>query len=414
MRTALGRFLAQRRKWQAVMSAAARVRSTAAVNGSPASHLKETRNFGSNPGALRMFSHVPPNLSGDRALVVALHGCTQSAAGYDLGAGWSTLADRFGFILLLPEQQRCNNPNGCFNWFQAGDIERGQGEAHSIRQMVDKMVSDHRIDPMRVYITGLSAGGAMTSVMLATYPDVFAGGAIVAGLPYGAATNAQQAFETMYQCPQRPARAWGDLVRGASPHHGPWPRVSVWHGGADTTVIPLNATAIVQQWADVHGLPDRPSAQAMVDGYPRQVWVNAAGEELIESYTITNMAHGIPLATGGADNACGAAGPFLLEVGISSSYHIAKFFGLTGADPRPTAASTPSTITVAVPRPHAIPPAASLPQPYVLEGQVLEGEVLDPEEDDVRPERTHIPPPPMDIGAVITKALTAAGLMKRS
>ena len=103
--------------------------------------------------------------------------------------------------------------NGCFNWFQSGDIERGHGEAASIRQMVATMVSDHGIDPARVFVTGLSAGGAMTSVMLATYPEVFAGGAIIAGLPYGAATNMQQAFETMYRCPPRAARAWGELVR---------------------------------------------------------------------------------------------------------------------------------------------------------------------------------------------------------
>jgi poly(hydroxyalkanoate) depolymerase family esterase len=406
-RKTLGSFWAQRRKWGKLVQAAARMRSAASNNGSPSSHLRETWNFGSNPGALRMFTHVPPQISGDCALVVVLHGCTQSAAGYDLGAGWSTLADRFGFVLLLPEQQRSNNPKGCFNWFQAGDIERGRGEAYSIRQMVAKMVSDYEIDPARVFVTGLSAGGAMTSVMLAAYPDVFAGGAIVAGLPYGAATNVQQAFETMFQCPPRPARAWGDLVRGASPHTGPWPRVSVWHGSADATVIPSNASEIIKQWTDVHGLPVAPSAQAMVDGYPRQVWVTTAGDELIESYTITNMAHGTPLATGGADDKCGAAGPFLLEVGISSSYHIAKFFGLTVDNPRHVV-STQSEITVAAKQLHVSRPAASLPQPHVLEGEVLDSEL------DARPEHTHIPPPPIDIGAVITKALRAAGLMKGS
>ena len=406
MRKPLGSFWTQRRKWGKFVQALPRIRPAAFKNGAPSSHLREIWNFGSNPGALRMFIHLPPQVSEDRALVVVLHGCTQSAAGYDLGAGWSTLADRYGFALLLPEQQRSNNPNGCFNWFQAGDIKRGHGEACSIRQMVNKMVSDHAINPACVFVTGLSAGGAMTSVMLATYPDVFAGGAIVAGLPYGAAINVQQAFETMLQCPPRPAHAWGDLVRGASPHNGPWPRVSVWHGGGDATVIPSNAREIVKQWTNVHGLPVAPTAQTIVDGYPRQVWVNSDGDELIESYTITNMAHGTPLATGGADHECGAAGPFLLEVGISSSYHIAKFFGLTVAGSRHVA-PTQSEITVVDHRPHVIRPAAALPQPHVLEGEVLDLEL------DARPKPTQVLPPPIDIGAVITKALKAAGLMKQ-
>ena len=240
----------------------------------PSVSKTEVHGFGSNPGNLRMFSYLPARLEADPALVVVLHGCTQTAAGYDHGAGWSTLADRYGFALLLPEQQQSNNPNGCFNWFQTGDIERGRGEALSIRQMVEKMVVDQGIDRRRVFITGLSAGGAMTSVMLACYPEVFAAGAIIAGLPYGAATNVQQAFESMFQSPARSAQEWGDLVRGAAPHDGPWPRVSVWHGNADQTVIPANAREILKQWTDVHGLPTMPSAQAMVDGYPRQVWVD--------------------------------------------------------------------------------------------------------------------------------------------
>src|SRR5215470_18949429 len=79
--------------------------------------LREIFGFGSNPGNLRMFVYRPPALADNPALVVVLHGCTQTAAGYDLGAGWSTLADRYGFALLLPEQQRSNNPNGCFIGF---------------------------------------------------------------------------------------------------------------------------------------------------------------------------------------------------------------------------------------------------------------------------------------------------------
>src|ERR1700730_5749564 len=161
-----------------MMRRAARTRTATSHSDSQSSHLREIMDFGSNPGALRMFTYLPPDLPAGCGLVVVLHGCAQSAGGYDLGAGWSTLAKRFGFALLLPQQQRSNNPHGCFNWFQKGDIERGRGEALSIRQMVEQIVSDHRLDRTRVFVTGLSAGGAMTSVMLATYPDVFAGGAI--------------------------------------------------------------------------------------------------------------------------------------------------------------------------------------------------------------------------------------------
>ena len=192
------------------------------------------------------------------ALVVVLHGCGQTAAGYDLGTGWSTLAKRYGFALLMPEQQGSNNANTCFNWFNPGDIARGRGEAASIRQMIARMVADHKIDSRRIYITGLSAGGAMTSVMLAIYPEVFAGGAIIAGLPFGIASNVREALGGMMQSTSRPADELGDLVRKASKHKGPWPKVSVWHGSADRTVNPGNANEIVKQWLDVHGLPPAP------------------------------------------------------------------------------------------------------------------------------------------------------------
>lgn len=95
--------------------------------------LDEFTAFGANPGALGAYCYVPDRAS---ALVVVLHGCTQTAAGYDQGAGWSKLAERFGFALLFPEQCRPNNPNLCFNWFQPENSRRGQGEALSIRQMI--------------------------------------------------------------------------------------------------------------------------------------------------------------------------------------------------------------------------------------------------------------------------------------
>jgi feruloyl esterase len=253
----------------------------------------------------------------------------QTAARYDLGAGWSTLADRYGFALLLPQQRITNNPKRAFNWFRPGDIARGKGEALSIRQMIETMIVAHHIDRRRVFVTGLSAGGAMACVMLAAYPEVFAAGAVIAGLPYRVATNVKEALDAMVYVRARPAREWGDLVRGASWHRERWPRISVWHGGADTVVGPENADQIVEQWIDVHGLGHAPTLVETVDGYPRKVWRNRAGEDVIEFYTIPGMAHGTPLATGGSDEHCGVPGDFLLEVGISSSYHIAKFWGLT-------------------------------------------------------------------------------------
>ncbi len=294
------------------------------------SHLAEIHDFGSNPGALRMFTYVPAKLRPKPALVVVLHGCAQTAASYDLGVGWSTLADRYGFVLLLPQQQMSNNPNVCFNWFLPDDIKRGSGEALSIRQMIAAAIAAHGVDPARVFVTGLSAGGAMTCVMLTDYPELFAGGAIIAGLPFGTAANVNEALESMFHVRPRSAREWGDLVRAASHHRGPWPRVSVWHGTADAVVRADNADEIVKQWTDVHGLAPAPTLTEDVDGYPRRVWQDRSGRDLIELYTIAGMAHGAPLATGPADTCCGIPGAFELDVGISSSYHIAKFWGLTG------------------------------------------------------------------------------------
>jgi feruloyl esterase len=271
--------------------------------------------------------------------------------------------------------------------------------------MIEKIIVDQNIDRRRVFVTGLSAGGAMTSVMLACYPEIFAGGAIIAGLPYGTATNVKQAFESMYQSPTRSAEEWANLVRRAAAHTGPWPRISVWHGNADKTVIPSNAREILKQWTEIHGLPITPSREAMVDGYPRQVWVDAAGKEIIESYTITHMAHGTPLSTGEGEDECGAAGPFLLETGISSSYHIAKFFGLISGGLRIVETTESKPVGIAPEQGfHTLPTAPA--QPPVQEADLLEQTF------ESGRENAYVPSPSIDVGAVITKALQAAGLMR--
>jgi poly(hydroxyalkanoate) depolymerase family esterase len=398
------------------------------------SPLVETKDFGSNPGKLRMFSFAPDNLQPAPGLVVVLHGCGQTAAAYDLGAGWSTLAKHYGFALLMPEQQPLNNANGCFNWFNPDDTARDRGEAGSIRQMVARAVEDIGIDRTRIFVTGLSAGGAMTSVMLATYPEIFAGGAVIAGLPYGVANNMREALSGMFQSPARPASELGDLVRNASNHKGPWPKLSVWHGSADRTVNPANANEIVKQWLDVHQLPAAPMSEGTVNGHPRQVWWNADGETIIESYTITDMAHGTPLGIGDNDKRYGNQGAFLIEAGISSSYQIANFFGLTewirrsqistkpSVKPSAKPFAKPPTEQVAKPAAAAavakkvakkIPLVAPAPEPTPVSAPDLTlllwplTTVNRPPQPPQEPKRRGI-----DVGSVITRALTAAGLMK--
>jgi poly(hydroxyalkanoate) depolymerase family esterase len=364
-----------------------------------ASPLAEVTGFGANPGDLRMFSYLPDDLQPRAALVVVLHGCGQTAAGYDLGAGWSTLAKRYGFALLMPEQQPSNNAHGCFNWFNPEDTTRDRGEACSIRQMIARMVTDHAIDADSIFVTGLSAGGAMTSVMLATYPEIFAAGAVIAGLPFGVASNVREALSGMLQSSSRTPRELGDLVRNASNHKGPWPKLSVWHGSADRTVNPANADEIVKQWLDVHHLPLAPMSETIVDGYPRQVWWNADGETAIESYTITNMAHGTPLGIADNDEHYGAQGAFLIEAGISSSYLIADFFDLTARIHQPKEVSEDKEVSEQAPVPARKPELVPMlsPRPALHRN---------PEPLRALPRRA------ADVGSIITRALTAAGLMK--
>jgi poly(hydroxyalkanoate) depolymerase family esterase len=290
--------------------------------------LPSLAGFGSNPGALEARLFVADDLPVEAPLVVVLHGCTQTAAGYDRGSGWSRLASEHGFAVLFAEQRRANNPNLCFNWFVPEDVTRDRGEALSIRQMIEAAIVQHGLDRKRIYITGLSAGGAMAAAMLATYPEVFAGGAIIAGLAYGSASTIPEAFDRMRGHGGPTKAELQQRLRKASAHRGGWPKISVWQGSADNTVAPVNADLLLAQWQAVHGVGASPTRQETVDGQKRRVWCDAEGNELIENYTIAGMGHGTPLQTKGEDG-LGVAAPFMLDVGISSTRHIAAFWGLT-------------------------------------------------------------------------------------
>ncbi|MBB5746699.1 extracellular catalytic domain type 1 short-chain-length polyhydroxyalkanoate depolymerase [Brevundimonas variabilis] len=341
----------------------------------------------SNPGDLRMLVHVPESLAPGAPLVVVLHGCTQTGEAYAAGAGWLALADRFGFVVLAPEQVPGNNPNRCFNWFQAEDTARGRGEAASIAAMTRQVIGDHGIDPARVFVTGLSAGGAMTAAMLASYPDLYVGGAIIAGLPFGAANTLSEAMGAMMQPRAQASAVWGDRVRQASPHTGPWPSISIWHGDADATVRPASADALIQQWTDVHGLTGGPQRARTPDGRLFDVWLSPDGQPRVEHHRISGLQHGTPLRTDGPDGV-GIAGPFLIDIGISSSLEIALGWGIAQTEPGLATGSVPHGRT------DRAPPQAAKETPS-----------------ETAPTRS--PSPRADgLTTVIENALKAAGLMR--
>jgi poly(hydroxyalkanoate) depolymerase family esterase len=172
-------------KWIRRYAQIAAIAFVALFYAQPVTALELVSSFGENPGDLMMYVHRPSDFREALPLVVALHGCTQTATDFDDEPGLIALAEEIPFLLLLPEQRAENMPRRCFRWYDTHDNQPGLGESASILAMVDAAIEAEGVDPGRVYILGHSAGGAMTAVMLANYPNRFAGGAVIAGLPVG-------------------------------------------------------------------------------------------------------------------------------------------------------------------------------------------------------------------------------------
>ncbi|HEU0034047.1 MAG TPA: PHB depolymerase family esterase [Kofleriaceae bacterium] len=291
--------------------------------------MQPVASFGTNPGALAMYEYVPDGLAAGRPLVVVLHGCTQQASAME-AAGWNKLADELGFAVVYPEQSTDNNPVRCFNWAgEYGDtanLERGRGENESIMEMIDHAIAAHGSDDKRVYIVGFSAGAAFTAVMLATWPERFAGGAIMSGVAYRCATTVNGAYSCQNPGTSKTAAAWGDLVRGASSFTGPWPRLQIWHGASDTIVATMNAGELVKQWTNVHGTDDTADAIEKT-GKDTMTQYKAGANVVVEEHVIDTMGHAVVI--GGAD--CpSTTGAYFSDQGVCSTRSAAAFFDLAG------------------------------------------------------------------------------------
>ena len=187
-------------------------------------------------------------------------------------------------------------------------------------------------------------------------------------------------------------------LRTASKHQGPWPKISVWHGTSDPIVKPSNSENIIRQWINVHGLSGSPSYQKLIDGHRLSVWTDASGETLIEAFSVGNMSHGVPLATEGRQS-CGNAGAFFLDVGISSTHHIARFWGLDE--------STSEVFNAA-----ARNRAPTDRHTVVVDGAMIEGShALSGARPPKDPEDRLLTGYPVDPNAVIAAAFKAAGLV---
>jgi poly(hydroxyalkanoate) depolymerase family esterase len=220
--------------------------------------------------------------------IVMLHGCTQTPADFAAGTQMNDLADQNNFIVIYPQQTSTYNQNQCWNWFETAHQSRGSGEPGIIAGIVKTVLqntSKWTLDPNRIYVTGLSAGAAMSVIMGATYPDLFAAIGVGAGLEYQAALGMTDAFTAMRQGGPNPVTQ-GQKAYNAS---GPFARVVptiVFHGTSDYTVYPINGDQVIQQWMETNRLASNNTYNASFNS-PSSTTNGKVGTPQGRSYTVT-------------------------------------------------------------------------------------------------------------------------------
>lgn len=262
-------------------------------------------------GFLAYKLYVPDGAIDGMPLLVMLHGCGQSPDDFARGTGMNRLADELGFIVAYPAQSLSANPQKCWNWFKPGDQRRGRGEPALIAAVTREIIAERAIDPTRVYVAGLSAGGAAGAVMGDAYPDLYAAVGIHSGLPCGAARDLPSALMAM--------KSGGAATVSRQTRFTP---VITFHGDRDATVHEANSRAIIATASAAAGAPltVRVDEGRGAGGrrYTRAAGVDDRGVAMIEQWTVHDAGH----AWSGGDR----KGSYTDPTGPDASREMIRFF----------------------------------------------------------------------------------------
>jgi poly(hydroxyalkanoate) depolymerase family esterase len=252
---------------------------------SPAAPRFQYHSVQSRAGSRRYKLYVPSGYHGQRLpLVVMLHGCTQSPDDFAAGTRMNELAEEQLFLVAYPEQPKSANARKCWNWFNEHDQIRDSGEPLLIAELTRQIMRDHSVDEGRVYIAGMSAGGAAAAIMGATYPDLYAAVGIHSGLACGAARDIPSAFAAM--------RQGAPNARDISQNTKLVPTI-VFHGDRDTTVSPVNGDQVIAQAMAGLECPETISREVLADGtaVARTVRTDSAGCSIVELWAVEGLGH---------------------------------------------------------------------------------------------------------------------------
>jgi poly(hydroxyalkanoate) depolymerase family esterase len=242
--------------------------------------------------------YVPSRYKGQALpLVVMLHGCNQNPDDFAAGTCMNSVAEEYQCFVVYPAQVAAANQSNCWNWFKATDQQRDRGEPSLIAGITRQIIGTYSIDTQRVYVAGLSAGGAMSAVMGVTYPDLYAAIGVHSGLPYAAAHDLPSAFAAMSQGAGAPGRRQHGNSPEAVPCTQAVPAI-VFHGDHDTQVHPRNGDQVIAQWTAIHregAVTLQVSSQhgQVPDGhaYTRDVYQDASGRSILEQWRVHGAGH---------------------------------------------------------------------------------------------------------------------------